>query len=376
MATYTSLPVKYRPRKWSDVAGQKTSINRLKGIVESGKIPQAIMFVGPTGTGKTTLARMFASYINCKTNDLCGECPSCLAGESNIDIKELNGGEARGIDDIRDLISEANFMPTIGKYRFIILDEMQQLTSQAAQCLLKPIEEPPSHTIYILCSMEPDKILPAIVGRCSKFQLHLPEREEIAERIKKIAKKEKVDYISSKAALNIAEASGGQVRDAVSLLESVIQYVDGAKETKDIDKLVGEAIQAAAELGDDLVAMKVLLSVYLGNAGSTHSSILDANNFNSLSQKLTYLNLFIMDHVFADGHQKVFYTAANRKFLDNCKAKISDMKEMAPIFVKVQKALNEIKMQMGTFLATDRAIFSAQLTSLAYDIKAERKKAK
>ncbi len=371
MSVYTSLPVKHRPRKWDDVAGQQDTIARLKGIVKTGKVPQALMLVGPTGTGKTTLARMFISYLNCKTRDLCGECQSCKAGENNIDVKELNGGEARGIDDVRDLISGANFMPAFGKYRFIIIDEMQQLTPQAQQCLLKPLEEPPSHTVYIICSMEPDKILPAIVGRCSRFQLHLPEQEEIAARLRKIAKREGVDYISKEAATDIAATTGGQVRDAVSLLEAVIQHVEGAETNKktDFDALVKKAILKSGDVADELVAMKILLSVYLGNAKSVHEAILDATNFNSLIQKMTYMNLFMLDVSFAPDHKRVFYTALNRKFLDNCKGKLDDLKKMGTTFVRVQKALNQIKMDLGTFLATDRAVFSANLLELALDIK-------
>lgn len=365
--TYTSLPVKYRPKIWDDVVGHATEITRLKGMIKSGKIPHALLFVGPSGVGKTTLAKIFASYVNGKK-----ENPVEL---DTMDFTEVNGAEKRGIDDIRSLIEEASFMPASGKYRFIFLDEAQDLTSAAAKALLVPVENPPAHTIYIFSSMEPDKLLPALVGRCSVIDLRLPGIDEIASRIKRIARKEKADYIDSSAAKLIAEASAGQVRNAVAILESVIQFVEGTdNKDKDTDKVVKTAIKKVANLGDDLVAIKVLLSVYSGNVSSTHKALLDANDFNGLIQKLTYLNLFLMDHILANGHSKVWYTSSNKKFLEYLKEKLGqDLRSWAETVIIVQKELNQIKMDLGTFLATDRAIFSARLNDLAYKVKRKSK---
>lgn len=155
MSDYTSLPDKYRPTTWDEVVGHAAEVTRLKGMIKSGKIPHCILFAGPTGVGKTTLAKIFASYANGRKGKPAELDP--------MNFTEVNGASNRGIDEMRALVEEASFMPTSGNYRFIFLDEAQDLTPAAAKSLLIPIENPPKHTIYIFSSMEPDKLLPAIV---------------------------------------------------------------------------------------------------------------------------------------------------------------------------------------------------------------------
>jgi len=384
MTIHTSLAVKYRPHKWEDVVGHSAAVSRLRGIVKTGKVPQAIMFSGPSGTGKTTLGRMLALYLNCDKKTACGECNNCKLGDKHPDVKEINAAEARGIDDVRKIISEARYKPQFGKYRFVIVDEAQQLTPQAAQALLKPLEEPPANTIYLICTMEPDKILPAIRGRCNKFELNRIGKDDITSRLQVIAKKEKASFISEKAAGLIAEASGGQVRDAVTILESVIQFVEGQDVKVDklsdekLEKLLSKAMSSLLEVTDDMVAAKVLLSVYKGSVKSLHAAILDANDYNSLISKMAYLSLYLLDARNAPDNKGVWHTANNRKFLAICKEKVEgfDDSSFDTLLLSVLDRLNEIKVTMGTFLANDRAIFTAKFGLLATQVKAKQKKEK
>ena len=170
--------------------GNPAEVTRLKGILASKKIPNAMLFIGATGVGKTTLARIFGYYANCVTHNRCGKCASCSVGiNSHPDIKEMNAGEARGIDDIRALIDHARYKPR-HNFRIIIVDECQGLTPQAFNALLKPTEDPPGHTIWIFCSTNPEKIPSTLLDRCTIFNLRIPQREEIAKRLTVICEKE------------------------------------------------------------------------------------------------------------------------------------------------------------------------------------------
>ena len=377
MTVHTSLAVKYRPTKWEDVAGHATAVSRLKGMVKTGKVPQAIMFTGPSGTGKTTLARMLARYLNCDKKTACGKCSNCQLGDKHPDIKEVNAAEARGIDEVRRIISEAKYKPQFGKYRFVIVDEFQQATPQAAQALLKPLEEPPANTIYIICTMEPDKVHQAIVGRCNLIELSRLGKDEITKRLVDIAKAEKASFISEKTAAKIAESSGGQVRNAVTSLESVIQFVEGQEGSPEkmseekLDKVITKALSSLLELTDDMVAIKVLLSIYNGSVKSLHTAILDANDFNSLINKMAYLNLYLLDARFASDHKGVWHTANNRKFMSIVKEKVKiyDKPGFENLLLLVLDKINEVKTTMGTFLANDRAIFTAKLGLIAVQVK-------
>ncbi len=381
MTIHTSLAVKYRPHKWEDVVGHSAAVSRLRGIVKTGKVPQAIMFSGPSGTGKTTLGRMLALYLNCDKKTACGECNNCKLGDKHPDVKEINAAEARGIDDVRKIISEARYKPQFGKYRFVIVDEAQQLTPQAAQALLKPLEEPPANTIYLICTMEPDKILPAIRGRCNKFELNRIGKDDITSRLQVIAKKEKASFISEKAAGLIAEASGGQVRDAVTILESVIQFVEGQDVKVDklsdekLEKLLSKAMSSLLEVTDDMVAAKVLLSVYKGSVKSLHAAILDANDYKSLLSKLLYLNMSVLDELMLkEKHSKVWFMPATKKLMDILRTNGHKFDEdFCSVVLETQGVLLDIANEVGAFMSNDRHIFATRLLALAYRIKARKK---
>lgn len=381
MTIHTSLAVKYRPHKWEDVVGHSAAVSRLRGIVKTGKVPQAIMFSGPSGTGKTTLGRMLALYLNCDKKSACGECNNCKLGDKHPDVKEINAAEARGIDDVRKIISEARYKPQFGKYRFVIVDEAQQLTPQAAQALLKPLEEPPANTIYLICTMEPDKLLPAIRGRCNKFELNRIGKDDITSRLQVIAKKEKASFISEKAAGLIAEASGGQVRDAVTILESVIQFVEGQDVKVDklsdekLEKLLSKAMSSLLEVTDDMVAAKVLLSVYKGSVKSLHAAILDANDYKSLLSKLLYLNMSVLDELMLkERHSKVWFMPATKKLMDILKTNGHKLDEdFCAIVLETQGVLLDIANEVGAFMSNDRHIFATRLLALAYRVRARKK---
>ena len=376
MSVYLSLAENYRPKKWEDIVGQDDAVVRLKGLIKSGKVPHGFLFTGPTGTGKTTLAKVLIRYLNCEKQTACGKCESCRQEDNHPDVTELNGGDARGIDDIRNLIQDARYKPSLGRYRFVLADEIQQWTSQAQNCILTPLEKPPQDTIYIFCSMNPENLNTAIPGRCSSFQLNAPEKDDIAKRLKDIAKLEGIKYIDDKIAGLIAESSGGAVRNAVALLEAVIQSVDGSesKDKKDVKNIVEKALRSSSDSVEDDIAIKILISIYKGSYSGLHSSILDSGNYVQLLNKLTYINLFALDSFLSPGSRKVFYTASNKKFMSECKKEIEDFgKNYVPSILLVQEELNQLKMSFGSFLANDRSLFSSKLGLMLHKIRASKK---
>ena len=244
--TNETFALKYRPKKLEELAGHKQIISGIRGMLKAKDVPNAFMLVGPSGTGKTTISRMIARYLNCETMDACGKCDSCKAMDdlSSMDYVEVNASESGNIETIRKLIESSSFRPR-GRFRVIFLDEVHRLSMQAANALLKPLEEPPEHTLWILATTDPDKIpnSKAVCGRCTQLILNKPTREEIAERLISIAKDAKLKWVKEKYALDIAEASGGHVRDAVQILQAVntaIRGHDGKPSKKEIKQMVSD----------------------------------------------------------------------------------------------------------------------------------------
>lgn len=237
---------KYRPQTFGDFIGQEHIVKTLTNAISNGMISHAYLFAGPRGSGKTTLARLFAKAVNCQnrkegTAEPCNQCSSCLEimeGRS-MDLVEIDAASHRGIDDIRELKDGIRFAPTKSRYKVFIIDESHQLTKEASNALLKTLEEPPSHAVFILATTEVHKMIPTIISRCQRFDFRKLTLPEIIKKLEFICQKEKIQ-IEKPALELIAVNSEGSIRDAESLLDQVFTLY-GKREIKseDIKGLLG-----------------------------------------------------------------------------------------------------------------------------------------
>lgn len=224
---HITLYRKYRPKNFEEVAGQKEIVKTLKTSLRNGKTSQAYLFTGPRGVGKTTLARLIAKGVNCLKNGItdepCNECENCLAINNGtfMDLVEIDAASNRGIDEIRQLKEKINYQPVKGRKKIYIIDEVHMLTKEAFNALLKTLEEPPEHVIFILATTEADKILPTIISRCQRYDFKTLSVNDMKEQLKFISESEGVSLPEEVAEL-IYENSGGSVRDAVSILERIM----------------------------------------------------------------------------------------------------------------------------------------------------------
>ncbi|WP_228725130.1 DNA polymerase III subunit gamma/tau [Caproicibacter fermentans] len=220
---YQVLYRKWRPKSFSDVVGQPQVTETLKNELTSGRVAHAYLFTGSRGTGKTTCAKILAKAVNClnpKDGDPCGECEICrgIDDGSVMDIVEIDAASNNGVDSIRTLREEANFTPAAAKYRVYIIDEVHMLSVGAFNALLKTLEEPPAHVIFILATTEVHKLPATILSRCQRFDFHRIPPQEIAERLTYVAEHEDAS-IEPQAALLIARLADGALRDALSILD-------------------------------------------------------------------------------------------------------------------------------------------------------------
>jgi DNA polymerase-3 subunit gamma/tau len=250
---------KYRPQTFKEFIGQKHVVQTITNEISSGMISHAYMFSGHRGTGKTTLARLFAKAINCqnpKGFEPCNKCPSCLEinGGKAVDIIEIDAASNRGIDEIRSIREGIKFAPNFLKYKVLILDEAHQLSKDAANALLKILEEPPSYAVFILATTEAHKMIPTIASRCQRFDFYKLSFDEVVEKLSSICKKENID-IEKEALALIASSSEGSMRDAEGTLNQVLNFLPESKiKAEDVQSLLGLVdINLVVELTDYLV---------------------------------------------------------------------------------------------------------------------------
>ncbi len=240
---YQALYRKYRPKTFDDVYGQQIVVQTLKNVIKNNKLTHAYLFVGPRGTGKTSIAKIFAKTINCLNPEdglSCEKCDICISNNSNenVDIIEMDAASNNGVDEIREIRNHITLLPTISKYKIYIIDEVHMLTTGAFNALLKTLEEPPEHIIFILATTEPHKIPLTIMSRCQSFEFKPIPVATIKERLKYICAQENIN-IDDKSLNLIAEESNGGLRDAVSMLDQLNAYADGNIKYEDVLLLNG-----------------------------------------------------------------------------------------------------------------------------------------
>ena len=224
---YKALYRTYRPQTFEEVAGQEHIVRTLKNALATGKIAHAYLFAGPRGTGKTTMAKLFTKALNCEEGigHQCNSCKNCVAimEGSHPDVLELDAASNNGVDEIRELIDKVKYGTILGRYKVYIIDEVHMLSTGAFNALLKTLEEPPEHVIFILATTEPHKILPTILSRCQRYDFNKVSEYDIKERLKAVLLNENVEYVEEAIELIVNLADGG-MRDALSILEKVLAY--------------------------------------------------------------------------------------------------------------------------------------------------------
>jgi DNA polymerase-3 subunit gamma/tau len=226
--SYEVFARKYRPQTFDDVVGQTHVSRTLKNAVAQNRLAHAYLFVGPRGTGKTSTARILSKSLNCihgPTVTPCGKCHNCLeiAAGNSLDVLEIDGASNNGVEQVRELRDNARYAPAKSRFKIYIIDEVHMLTSAAFNALLKTLEEPPAHVKFIFATTEPQKVLPTIVSRCQRFDLHRISANLIAQHLQFIAGKEKIK-LDPAAAHAIARGAEGGMRDAESMLDQLVAF--------------------------------------------------------------------------------------------------------------------------------------------------------
>ena len=239
--SYLALYRKYRPKNFDDVCGQEEIVTVIKNAIVNNKVSHAYLFSGPRGTGKTTIAKIIGRLVNCENlvdGNPCGKCYNCVNFMNSNDIVEIDAASNNGVDEIRELRDKVNLVPNNAKYKVYIIDEVHMLTNQAFNALLKTLEEPPGHVIFILATTEPHKIPLTIASRCQKFRFSKIDDNKIVDRLKFIADNEKVNA-SLDVFYEIARLSDGCMRDAINIFDQLIAYSNSNISIEDVYKVNG-----------------------------------------------------------------------------------------------------------------------------------------
>jgi DNA polymerase III subunit gamma/tau len=266
--SYQVIARKWRPQSFDDVIGQAHVTTPLRNAIRSDRIPHALLFSGPRGVGKTTLARILARCLNCEkgpTDEPCGNCDGCteiISGRST-DVQEIDAASRTGVDDIREVIESIRYAPSPGKYRIFVIDEVHMLSKQAFNALLKTLEEPPPRSLFVFATTNPESIPFTVLSRCQRYDLRRISAQEVARCLGEIAKVEGVK-ISKQSLLSLAREGDGSMRDSQTLLDQVISY--GGTEVK--DEIVGQVL--------DLIDRRVLIAIVRACVESNPKAALEA----------------------------------------------------------------------------------------------------
>ena len=353
--SYISLANKYRPQKFEDMVGQESISKTLKNALKLGRIAHAYLFYGPRGCGKTTTARILAKALNCTgkgngkpTDEPCGECPQCreIAQSADMDVLELDAASNTQVEKVREaIIDTVALAASRDRFKVFILDEVHMLSASSFNALLKTIEEPPAHVVFILATTEKHKVPATITSRCQTFRFRPITADEITNHLLDLAEAEGLD-LTEKAARIIAKNAGGALRDALTLLDRAIAFSDG----KIDDKLVGEMLGLTPQ---DLLTQTITALIEKDNA-SLHAA------FETLSAEGFDANSFLKDLKNALGELFYFSLGQGSAPFEGAAqiTKIASAGLLAALSRKVNKLTEEVKFSDNALISAEVGLFT------------------
>lgn len=366
--SYTVLYREFRPKNFEEIIGQDNIINILKNQIKNDSISHAYLFSGIRGTGKTSTAKVFAKSICCldsKDGEACNKCASC--NDVNIgdsaDIIEIDAASNRGIDEIRDLKEKVSYMPNFGRYKVYIIDEVHMLTTEAFNALLKTLEEPPSHIVFIFATTEPNKILPTILSRCQRFDFSRIDSETVVNHLAGILEKKGIGYEREALSL-IALNTEGALRDALSLLDKAISVVKDNNVTKEI---VDDILGLVSDEDVFMLANGILEGDVDKSISSTHTFLEKGREVGNIitqlmeyfSNKIVAINVREPDKII--NKSKSYIDSLSEKF--NSK---EDSKRISNILYELSKLKNDMR-----FFSEPEFLFTAKIINLCEGISVQ-----
>ena len=345
---YQALYRKYRPKKFENVVSQTTIIQTLENSIKTSHIGHAYLFSGPRGTGKTTAAKIFARAVNCLNykDDLCNECKNCIySGQKEcMDIIEIDAASNNGVDEIRELRNKVKILPSELKYKVYIIDEVHMLSIGAFNALLKTLEEPPEHVIFILATTDPQKIPNTIISRCQTFQFKKISPNDIKQMLEKIALNEKIE-IEDEVLTSIASASDGGLRDAIGLLDKLSSYKLGKITYNDFLTMNGQIIEnELLEFENSILAYKT--DVMLEKIENYYN---DGKDLVQILKQLIYHLKDILINYYMKNENLEYSEKEIVELVSLLNEKISDIKKSDDIKVYVEILLLHFINQNKTF---------------------------